>query len=65
MKECLTWYEYDWSMKIENNVVVGVCSSTTAAYGYTGAFPCSVPSECLVTYNGYNELCEDSHKSDE
>ncbi|MBQ5989240.1 MAG: hypothetical protein IJL67_07075 [Oscillospiraceae bacterium] len=65
LKENLTWHEYDWSVKIENNVVVGACCSTTSAYGYTGAYPCYVPSECLVTYNGYNKLCEGNHKSDE
>ena len=53
----------DWAVKVKNNEVVGAC--TTATYGYTGAYPNYVPKDCIVDYDGYKELCEENHKSDE
>ena len=55
--------DFEWSVKVRNNEVVGACASTP--YGYTGAYPCNVPLECLVVYNGYNDLCEGAFKSDD
>jgi hypothetical protein len=63
VKQSLNWNNRDWSVKIENNVVVGACAS--AGKGYTGAYPNSVPSVYIVDYDGYKDLCEKPHKSTE
>lgn len=47
----------DWSVKVENNYLVGACVKDKNSSNM-GAYPNKVPDHLIVEYSGYNELCE-------
>lgn len=47
----------DWSVKVENNNLVGACIKDKNSSNM-GAYPNKVPNHLSVEYKGYNELCE-------
>lgn len=47
----------DWSVKVENNYLVGACVKDKNSSNM-GAYPNKVPNHLSVEYKGYNELCE-------
>ena len=47
----------DWSVKVENNCLVGACVKDKNSSNM-GAYPNKVPNYLIVEYSGYNELCE-------